>query len=129
MINLFYTLIEMINFVNFIFLGIWGFHDRLLNLRRALHSFLSNGPARHSLWRRWQRQQTIMNSLFGLVYTEQEWRREWNAIVNMASTIPRMRKQSASRFVRIYLFILLLPLCMIHIFEQQWEWRNRRIHL
>jgi OTU domain-containing protein 7 len=77
-------------------LGIWGFHDRLLNLRRALHSFLSNGPARHSLWRRWQRQQTIMNSLFGLVYTEQEWRREWNAIVNMASTVPRMRKQSAS---------------------------------
>ncbi|XP_026806285.1 OTU domain-containing protein 7B-like isoform X1 [Rhopalosiphum maidis] len=77
-------------------LGIWGFHDRLLNLRRALHSFLSNGPARHSLWRRWQRQQTIMNSLFGLVYTEQEWRREWNAIVNMASTVPRMRKQSIS---------------------------------
>ncbi|VVC34852.1 Zinc finger, A20-type,OTU domain [Cinara cedri] len=77
-------------------LGIWGFHDRLLNLRRALYSFLSNGPARHSLWRRWQRQQTILNSLFGLVYTEQEWRREWNAIVNMASTVPRMRKQSIS---------------------------------
>lgn len=87
----------------FVILGIWGFHDRLLNLRRALHSFLSNGPARHSLWRRWQRQQTIMNSLFGLVYTEQEWRREWNAIVNMASTVPRMRKQSISRFVNSFL--------------------------
>lgn len=87
-------------------LGIWGFHDRLLNLRRALHSFLSNGSARHSLWRRWQRQQTIMNSLFGLVYTEQEWRREWNAIVNMASTVPRMRKQSISRFVH-QLFVCL----------------------
>lgn len=86
------------------FLGIWGFHDRLLNLRRALHSFLSNGPARHSLWRRWQRQQTIMNSLFGLEYTEQEWRREWNAIVNMASTVPRMRKQSVSRFEVFFFF-------------------------
>lgn len=96
-----FQLFLTINLCSLYFIGIWGFHDRLLNLRRALYSFLSNGPARHSLWRRWQRQQTILNSLFGLVYTEQEWRREWNAIVNMASTVPRMRKQSISRFVII----------------------------
>lgn len=106
------------------FLGIWGFHDRLLNLRRALHSFLSNGPARHSLWRRWQRQQTIMNSLFGLVYTEQEWRREWNAIVNMASTVPRMRKQSISRFAAMFYFLYFSSFfCLTYICKLQWKWR------
>ncbi|XP_050520007.1 OTU domain-containing protein 7B-like isoform X2 [Daktulosphaira vitifoliae] len=77
-------------------LGMWGFHDRLLCLRRALHAFLSFGQAREALWRRWRRQQTILNSQFGLVYTEQEWRREWNAIVSMASTVPRMRRHSIS---------------------------------
>lgn len=81
-----------------------------------MHSFLSNGPARHSLWRRWQRQQTIMNSLFGLEYSEQEWRREWNAIVNMASTVPRMRKQSVSRFVVIMHFFLIFLIFDVSIF-------------
>lgn len=30
----------------------------------------------------------------GLVYSELEWRREWNAIVSMASTVPRLRRTS-----------------------------------
>ncbi|XP_050441635.1 OTU domain-containing protein 7B-like isoform X2 [Adelges cooleyi] len=77
-------------------LGMWGFHDRLLCLRRTLHTFLSTSLVREALWRRWRRQQTILNSQFGLVYTEQEWRREWNAIVSMASTVPRMRRHSIS---------------------------------
>ena len=34
--------------------GMWGFHDRLLTLRKALHSFLTTGPSRHALWRRWR---------------------------------------------------------------------------
>lgn len=67
----------------------WGFHDRLLTLRKALHAFLSSSPRREALWRRWRRQQSLLNAQAGLVYTEVEWRQEWNAIVNMASTEPR----------------------------------------
>uniref|UniRef100_A0A1B6DAP4 ubiquitinyl hydrolase 1 n=1 Tax=Clastoptera arizonana TaxID=38151 RepID=A0A1B6DAP4_9HEMI len=75
-------------------LGMWGFHDRLLTLRKSLHAFLSQSPRREALWRRWRRQQSILNAQAGLVYSEIEWRREWNAIVNMASTEPRLRRLS-----------------------------------
>ncbi|XP_065224019.1 OTU domain-containing protein 7B-like isoform X1 [Planococcus citri] len=75
-------------------LGVWGFHDRLLTLRKNLHTFLSQSTYREALWRRWKRQQSILNAQAGLVYSEVEWRREWNAIVSMASTTPRLRRQS-----------------------------------
>lgn len=75
-------------------LGIWGFHDRLLTLRKALHVFLSQSPRKEALWRRWKYQQSKLNEQSGLVYSELEWRREWNAIVSMASTVPRLRRQS-----------------------------------
>ncbi|XKL68879.1 hypothetical protein PGB90_006648 [Kerria lacca] len=75
-------------------LSLWGFHDRLLTLRKALHVFLSQSSCREALWRRWKRQQSILNAQAGLVYSEVEWRREWNAIVSMASTTPRLRRQS-----------------------------------
>ncbi|XP_075210615.1 OTU domain-containing protein 7B-like [Lycorma delicatula] len=74
----------------------WGFHDRLLTLRKALHAFLSSSPRREALWRRWRRQQSLLNAQAGLVYTEVEWRQEWNAIVNMASTEPRLRRLSVA---------------------------------
>ena len=32
----------------------WGFHDRLLTLRKAMHLFLTTGSSRHALWRRWR---------------------------------------------------------------------------
>uniref|UniRef100_A0A8D8Y656 ubiquitinyl hydrolase 1 n=1 Tax=Cacopsylla melanoneura TaxID=428564 RepID=A0A8D8Y656_9HEMI len=75
-------------------LGIWGFHDRLLTLRKALHVFLSQSPRKEALWRRWKYQQSKLNEQSGLMYSELEWRREWNAIVSMASTVPRLRRQS-----------------------------------
>ncbi|XP_008470125.1 OTU domain-containing protein 7B-like [Diaphorina citri] len=74
--------------------SIWGFHDRLLTLRKALHVFLSQSPRKEALWRRWKYQQSKLNEQSGLVYSEIEWRREWNAIVSMASTVPRLRRQS-----------------------------------
>lgn len=70
-------------------LGMWGFHDRLLTLRKALHEFLSASDCRNALWRRWRWQLTRLNAEAGLVYTEEEWRKEWNSIVSMASTTPR----------------------------------------
>uniref|UniRef100_A0A1B6L9T1 ubiquitinyl hydrolase 1 n=1 Tax=Graphocephala atropunctata TaxID=36148 RepID=A0A1B6L9T1_9HEMI len=77
-------------------LGMWGFHDRLLTLRKSLHTFLSQSPRLEALWRRWRRQQSALNSQAGLVYSEVEWRREWNAIVSMASTEPRLRRPSVA---------------------------------
>ncbi|KAL1453739.1 hypothetical protein WDU94_010054 [Cyamophila willieti] len=56
-------------------LGIWGFHDRLLTLRKALHVFLSQSPRKEALWRRWKYQQSKLNEQSGLVYSELEWRR------------------------------------------------------
>lgn len=83
--------------MNPIFAGMWGFHDRLLTLRKALHGFLSQSSCKEALWRRWKHQQSILNAQAGLVYSEVEWRREWNAIVSMASTTPRLRRQSIVR--------------------------------
>ncbi|XP_069695244.1 OTU domain-containing protein 7B-like isoform X3 [Periplaneta americana] len=70
-------------------LGMWGFHDRLLTLRKALHGFMTGSECRDALWRRWRWQQTRLNAEAGFVYSEEEWRKEWESIVNMASTEPR----------------------------------------
>lgn len=40
----------------------WGFHDRHLNLRSALHSTLRNCVAKSAMWRRWRWHQTQVNS-------------------------------------------------------------------
>lgn len=48
-------------FLFFLNLGMWGFHDRLLILRKALHSCLTTGTFRHALWRRWRWQNARSN--------------------------------------------------------------------
>ncbi|CAG0893315.1 unnamed protein product [Darwinula stevensoni] len=75
-------------------LGIWGFQDRGLTLRTALHSFLTRAPQRHALLRRWRWQQMITNLQSGLVYDESEWETEWNNILQLASPQPRNGKNS-----------------------------------
>ncbi|XP_071449536.1 OTU domain-containing protein 7B-like [Hetaerina americana] len=70
-------------------LGMWGFHDRLLTLRKALHAFMSGSEYKEAIWRRWRWQQTRLNAEAGFVYGEEEWSKEWDAVVNMASTAPR----------------------------------------
>lgn len=72
-------------------LGMWGFHDRLLTLRKALHATLTKGAHRASLWRRWRWQQTLQNREAGLVYSEEEWEREWENLLQLSSTRPRSR--------------------------------------
>lgn len=67
----------------------WGFHDRLLTLRGALFNLLTNDPCRDALWRRWRWQQSKMNAEANFVYSEEEWSKEWEGIVSMASTEPR----------------------------------------
>ncbi|XP_043268263.1 OTU domain-containing protein 7B-like [Venturia canescens] len=70
-------------------LGMWGFHDRLLTLRDALHNTLARGEFRLALFRRWKWRQMGLNAAAGLSYTEAEWLDEWQSIVDMASANPR----------------------------------------
>ncbi|XP_032664028.1 OTU domain-containing protein 7B-like isoform X1 [Odontomachus brunneus] len=77
-------------------LGMWGFHDRLLTLREALHNTLTKGEYRHALFRRWKWRQTGLNAVAGLSYTESEWLSEWQSIVDMAS--PTVRNQTVTSY-------------------------------
>ncbi|KAM7048674.1 OTU domain-containing protein 7A [Molossus nigricans] len=71
-------------------LGMWGFHDRDLVLRKALYTMMRTGAEREALKRRWRWQQTQQNKESGLVYTEDEWEREWTELLKLASSEPRM---------------------------------------
>ncbi|XP_077174511.1 OTU domain-containing protein 7A isoform X2 [Paroedura picta] len=70
-------------------LGMWGFHDRDLMLRKALYTMMRSGAEREALKRRWRWQQTQQNKESGLVYTEEEWEREWHELLKLASSEPR----------------------------------------
>lgn len=78
-------------------LALWGFHDRRLTLRKALHNILSDGDLRGGLWRRWRFQQTRINKEAGLVFSETEWAKEWDEIVALASAEPRNNKNGCRR--------------------------------
>ncbi|XP_067093669.1 OTU domain-containing protein 7B isoform X1 [Osmerus mordax] len=71
-------------------LGMWGFHDRDLMLRKSLYALMDHGQERESLRRRWRWQQTQQNKESGLVYTEEEWQKEWNELLKLASSEPRI---------------------------------------
>ncbi|XP_056300264.1 OTU domain-containing protein 7B isoform X2 [Pseudoliparis swirei] len=71
-------------------LGMWGFHDRDLMLRKSLYALMDRGPEREALRRRWRWQQTLQNKESGLVYTEEEWQKEWNELLKLASSEPRI---------------------------------------
>lgn len=67
-------------------LGMWGFHDRLLTLRKALHSFLTYSDSRHAIYRRWRWQSHLQNLQFGLTLSEREWEEEWNSVLRSVLT-------------------------------------------
>ncbi|XP_060057751.1 OTU domain-containing protein 7B isoform X3 [Erinaceus europaeus] len=77
--------------------GMWGFHDRDLVLRKSLYALMEKGAEKEALKRRWRWQQTQQNKEVmeltpksGLVYTEDEWQKEWNELIKLASSEPRM---------------------------------------
>ncbi|EDO31182.1 predicted protein [Nematostella vectensis] len=77
-------------------LGMWGFHDRLLTLRKALFRTLVGDKASGAIKRRWRLQQWVKNmEAGGLIYTEEEWAREWEEVLRIASTV-RRHSQHAS---------------------------------
>ncbi|XP_061172306.1 uncharacterized protein LOC133181745 isoform X2 [Saccostrea echinata] len=71
-------------------LAMWGIHDRQLMLRKELYETLTKKPYRHALYRRWRWQQTLQNEEAGLIFSEEEWQTEWNSVLKLASTKPRL---------------------------------------
>ena len=61
-------------------IGMYGFHDRLLTLRKALHTFLSKGEVSSAIYRRWRWQSHMQNMQYGLSLSEVEWEEEWQTI-------------------------------------------------
>jgi OTU domain-containing protein 7 len=74
----------------------WGFHDRLLTLRKALHAFLSSGECASAIYRRWRWESHLQNLQFGLTLSEREWQDEWRSVLRLASSEPRHGSTSAS---------------------------------
>lgn len=70
-------------------LAMWGIHDRQLTLRNALHHTLTKASYKDYLCRRWRWQQTLVNQQSGLVFSEAEWKAEWENILRLASPSPR----------------------------------------
>lgn len=70
-------------------LGIWGFHDRRLTLRKALYQTLTENKLTAAFKRRWKYNQAIVNKQSGLIYSEIEWEEEWSNLIKLASAQPR----------------------------------------
>ncbi len=77
-------------------LGMWGFHDRLLTLRKALFSFLSTSTHARAIYRRWRWQCHRQNLQLGLKLSEKEWDEEWKSVLRLASSEPRHSSSSSS---------------------------------
>jgi hypothetical protein len=74
-------------------LSMWGLHDRHLALRKALHSTLENIPesSESALWRR-----SCANRRYGLILSDEEWSREWRALLKLSSFQPRSSGNEAT---------------------------------
>ncbi|XP_052098606.1 OTU domain-containing protein 7B-like [Mytilus californianus] len=70
-------------------LAMLGIHDRQLMLRKALYDSLTCKPYCTALKRRWRWHQTQLNLQYGLVFSEEEWQKEWNSVLKLASSTPR----------------------------------------
>lgn len=72
-------------------LAMWGLHDRQLAMRKALHALLESIPESPSsaLWRRWRWEQACANRRYGLILSDDEWSREWRALLKLSSAAPR----------------------------------------
>lgn len=71
-------------------LYMWGFHDRELILRTALHRLLTTGREAEGIRRRWKLQTGIRNEeAVGLKFSDEEWDFEWSDVTKIATNQPR----------------------------------------
>jgi len=77
----------------------WGFHDRQLVLRQELYSAMLSSPhsstATAAYQRRWRQQVNKSNLEYGLTLDEEEWTREWQYVVKLASAQPRITSKGS----------------------------------
>lgn len=71
-------------------LGIFGVHDRLLNLRQLLHEALTISERRSAFYRRWRWHESKANLKSELILSETEWSKEWKDILNLSAATPRV---------------------------------------
>ena len=84
-------------------LGMWGFHDHYLTLRKALYRSLTSGVAGKALKRRWKYQQWKLNmEAGGLSFSKEEWEEEWEGIVRLASDTRRATQSPKRKISRQY---------------------------
>jgi hypothetical protein len=79
-------------------LSMWGLHDRALVLRRALYESMQmlRNDNSCAIWRRWKWEQMCDNYQYELVYSENEWQREWNSLIELSSDKPRAAPADSS---------------------------------
>ena len=79
----------------------WGFHDDFLILRTALHRLLTSGLEKEGLKRRWRYQTQLRNNdAGGLTFSEEEWKFEWEEILQIATN--QCRQQPTTDSLRRY---------------------------
>ncbi|KAL4646788.1 OTU domain-containing protein 7B-like isoform X1 [Arapaima gigas] len=76
-------------------MSIWGIHDKDLTLRKSLHAQMDHGLKREALRRRWRWQQTQQNRELGLQFTVEEWEKEWNELLKLASSEPKTQQSES----------------------------------
>ena len=77
-------------------LYMWGFHDRELILRTALHRTLTTGVEKQGIQRRWKYHTQLRNDDIDLTFSADEWDFEWRDVVRIATNQPRQQRVTAS---------------------------------
>uniref|UniRef100_A0A0K0F8Y6 ubiquitinyl hydrolase 1 n=1 Tax=Strongyloides venezuelensis TaxID=75913 RepID=A0A0K0F8Y6_STRVS len=80
-------------------LGIWGVHDSQLALRNAVWNLLTNSKKKQNLKRRWRWSEEKNNKQSGLIFSEEEWEKEWNEILEIASCKTKRNKDEGKEKV------------------------------
>ena len=94
----------------------WGFHDRELILRTALHRTLTTGLAKDGIKQRWKYHTQLRYDEIGLKFSDEEWDFEWGDVIRIATNRPRQQPTTASLRRKSSLKLSLESLEEIHVF-------------
>ncbi len=97
-------------------LYMWGFHDRELILRTALHRTLTTGLPRLGIKRRWKYHTQLRYEKIGLQFTDEEWDFEWSDVIRIATNQTRQQPTTASLRRKTSLKLSYESLEEIHVF-------------
>ncbi len=85
-------------------LGMWGFQDRDLTLRRTLSSALKNHNNMNTLFRRWKYSREIEYRKLDFELDPHQWDEEWEAVVQQASS--NLERGSFESLDEFHIFVL-----------------------